>query len=126
MTQKVAVSPNAVHVEFSDEPADHVEVYEIVADFDLEGDPVGFEAFVFKSPPFGDVNRLETTQLRASFVPEDDALSVWFKKDPRPSDQEVIDAEFGFSKNGLLVFAKYGYERGAAARKHKEAQRRGT
>lgn len=123
MTQKVVISPKTVHVAFSDEPAHHVEIYEIVADFDLEGDPVGFEAFDFKSPPFGDVNRLETSQLKASFVPEENALSVWFKRDPRPSDQQVINAELGFSIKRLLVFVKYSYERGEAARKHKEAQR---
>lgn len=126
MSQKVIVTSDTVHVWFSDESADHVDVYEIVADFDLEGNPVGFEAFDFKSPPLGDIARLDAPHLTASFVPEDNALAVWFMKDPRSSDQEVLDAEFGFSKMGLLIFAKYRYQRGAAARKHKAAQRRGV
>lgn len=121
MSPKVRVSTDTVHVSFSDESADHVEVYEIVADFDLEGNPVGFEAFDFKSPPLGRANRIDTRQLSASFVPDENALAVWFVKDPRSSDQETLEAEFGFSKNGPLVFVKYKYQRGSAARKHKEA-----
>ena len=123
MSLKIAIGPDKVRVSFSDEPADKIATYEIVADSDLEGAPVGFEAFDFKSPPFGKETRLETAQLRASFTPEDNALAVWFKTDPRSSDQETLQARFGFSKKGTLVSAEYDYQRGAAARKHNEARR---
>lgn len=122
MSPEVTINLDTVHATFSDEPADHVEIFEIVADYDLEGNPVGFEAFDFKSPPWGEINRLDTPQLTASFDFNDNALAVWFKKDPRSRDQEVLDAEFGFSKNGRLVFVKYKYQLGAAAKSHREAR----
>lgn len=122
MSPKMMVDSSTVTVEFSDEPAERFDVFEIVADYDLEGNPVGFEAFDFNSPPWGESTRLDTPQLTASYVAEDNALAVWFKKDPHSSDQETLEAEFGFSKKNTLVFVKYKYERGAAAKKHQESR----
>lgn len=116
------VDSNTVTVEFSDEPAERFDIFEIVADYDLEGNPVGFEAFEFKSPPWGESIRLDAPQLTASYLAEDNALAVWFKKNPHSSDQETLEAEFGFSKTNTLVFVKYKYERGAAAKRHQEAR----
>lgn len=122
MSPEVTITMDSVHVSFFDEPATRAEMFEIVADYDLEGNPVGFEAFDFKSPPLGEINRLDTPQLIASFDSDENALAVWFKEDPRSRDQEVLDAEFGFSKNGRLVFVKYMYIRGGAAKSHSEAR----
>lgn len=122
MTPKVTIGADTVLVEFLAAPTDHVDTFEIVADYDLEGNPVGFEAFDFKTPPWGETTRFDTPQLRAAFTPEDNAMAVWFGTNPHSSDQETLDAEFGFSVTGQLVSAKFTYVRGEAARKHREAK----
>lgn len=59
----LTVDPRAVNVLFSDEPAERFDVFEIVADYDLEGNPVGFEASDFESPPWGESTRQRFGQL---------------------------------------------------------------
>lgn len=122
MIPKATVGRDAVEVLFSSEPAVKVEKFEIIADFDLEGAPIGFEAFGFKSPPLGETSRIDSPPLVASFAAEENALAVWFEKNPHSSDQEELEAELGFSQNGTLVFTRYKYQRGAAANRHRKAR----
>lgn len=117
MTAKATITNDTVLVSFSDDAIDRTETFEIVADYDLEGDPIGFEAFDFKRPPLRQPIRQIDPYFKATHDSESNALAVWFKK-TNSSDQETLDAEFGFSNGGLLVFAKYTYLRGEAARKH--------
>jgi hypothetical protein len=119
---KLTITSDTVQIFFSEDPVERIETLEIVADYDLEGNPVGFESLDLKTPPWGENRRLVTGEIKASFDSDEKAISVWFKKDPRSRDQEVLDAEVGFAKSGILVFVKYVFERGGAARKHKEAR----
>ena len=122
MNPKLTISADTVHIQFLAAPIDHIATPEIVVDYDLEGNPVGFEAFDFKTPPWGEIAQFDTPQIRAVFTPEDNAMSVRFEKNPHSSDQETLAAEFGLSITDQLVSIKFNYIRGNAARKHRTAK----
>ncbi|UPT73176.1 MAG: hypothetical protein M0D55_14950 [Elusimicrobiota bacterium] len=115
------VTDNSVELHVEGLVAQSVEIKNIVVDYNLLGDPVAIEAFDFKRCPFSSDEVVDASGVRLSFDASVNAAWIVLRKERSSSDQEELDAEFGFDSTGRMAYVKFDYEKGRAAAAHRKA-----
>lgn len=119
MSIRVDITERSVELRVEGVEVHDIQMKDVIVDYDLLGDPVAIEAFDFKKCPFLSDEIIGPDGIRLSFDSSTQAVWILLRKG-RSSDQEELEAEFGFDRAQILAHVKFSYEKGRAAAVHKQ------